>query len=111
MCPRGHFPRHRGEGGARASPPGLGPRAHGRAGRPQGAPGRRGGRRRVGGVLFFPPQIAEAVIKAAEDTVYIEDFKREMIRGTKYHARDIYPVLSPELEKVFEEWKKTHLRK
>jgi len=59
------------------------------------------------GVLFFPPQLADEVVKAAEDTVYIEDFKREMIRGTKYRARDIYPNLSPELEKVFEEWKKT----
>ena len=63
------------------------------------------------GVLFFPPQMADDVIKAAEDTVYIEDFKREMIRGTRYRARDIYPNLSPELEKVFEEWKKTHPRK
>jgi regulator of RNase E activity RraA len=63
------------------------------------------------GVLFFPPQIADAVIKAAEDTVYLEDFKREMIQGTRYRARDIYPVLSPELEKVFEEWKKTHPRR
>jgi 4-hydroxy-4-methyl-2-oxoglutarate aldolase len=62
------------------------------------------------GVLFFPPQIADDVIRAAEDTVYIEDFKREMIRGTKYRARDIYPNLSPELEKAFEEWKKTHPR-
>ena len=62
------------------------------------------------GVLFFPPQIAEDVIQAAENTVYVEDFKREMIQGTKYRARDIYPNLSPELEKVFEEWKKTHPR-
>ena len=63
------------------------------------------------GVLFFPPQIVEDVIQAAENSVYIEDFKREMIQGTKYRARDIYPNLSPELEKVFEEWKKTHPRK
>jgi regulator of RNase E activity RraA len=63
------------------------------------------------GLLFFPPQIADEVIKGAEDTVYIEDFKREMIQETKYRARDIYPKLSPELEKVFEEWKKTHPRK
>jgi 4-hydroxy-4-methyl-2-oxoglutarate aldolase len=63
------------------------------------------------GVLFFPPQIADDVIKSAENTVYIEDFKREMIRGTKYRARDVYPVLSPELEKVFEEWKKSHPRR
>ena len=65
----------------------------------------------VSGVLFFPPQLADAVIEAAEETVYVEDFKREMIQGTKYRARDIYPVLSPELEKVFEEWKKTHPRR
>ena len=62
------------------------------------------------GVLFFPAHITDDVIKAAEDTVYIETFKREMIQGTKYRARDIYPTLSPELEKVFEEWKKTHPR-
>jgi 4-hydroxy-4-methyl-2-oxoglutarate aldolase len=62
------------------------------------------------GVLFFPAHLADDVIKAAEDTVYIETFKREMIQGTKYRARDIYPTLSPELEKVFEEWKKTHPR-
>ncbi|MBA3711264.1 MAG: hypothetical protein H0W76_02310 [Pyrinomonadaceae bacterium] len=62
------------------------------------------------GVLFFPPQLADEVIKAAEETVYVEDFKREMIQGTKYRARDIYPKLSPELDRVFEEWKKTHPR-
>jgi regulator of RNase E activity RraA len=63
------------------------------------------------GVLFFPAHLADEVIKAAEETVYIETFKREMIQGTKYRARDIYPTLSPELEKVYEEWKKTHPRK
>jgi regulator of RNase E activity RraA len=63
------------------------------------------------GVLFFPPQLADDVIKGAEETVYVETFKREMISGTKYRSRDIYPKLSPELEKVFEEWKKTHPRK
>jgi len=63
------------------------------------------------GVLFFPAHLADDVIKAAEDTVYVETFKREMISGTRYRARDIYPRLSPELEKVYEEWKKTHPRK
>ena len=63
------------------------------------------------GVLFFPAHLADDVIKAAEETVYVETFKREMISGTRYRARDIYPTLSPELEKVFEEWKKTHPRK
>lgn len=63
------------------------------------------------GVLFFPPQLAEDVIKAAENTVYTEDFKREMMNSKKYRTRDVYPRLSPELEKVFEEWKKAHPRK
>jgi 4-hydroxy-4-methyl-2-oxoglutarate aldolase len=60
------------------------------------------------GVLAVPPQLVADVIKDAENTVYTENFKREMMRSRKYRARDIYPRLSPELEKVFEEWKKTH---
>lgn len=62
------------------------------------------------GVLFFPAHLVDDAIKSAENTVYIETFKREMIQGTKYRARDIYPTLSPELEKVYEEWKKSHPR-
>ncbi|HEY8549848.1 MAG TPA: hypothetical protein VIL35_07845 [Vicinamibacterales bacterium] len=60
------------------------------------------------GILAFPPQFADEVIAAAENTVYTENFKREMMRSGKYRARDIYPRLSPELEKLFEEWKRTH---
>lgn len=60
------------------------------------------------GILVFPPQIADEVIRAAQNAVYTENFKREMMRGRKYRSRDIYPKLSPELEKVFAEWKKTH---
>jgi regulator of RNase E activity RraA len=60
------------------------------------------------GVLAVPPQLVAEVIAGAEDTVYTENFKREMMRSKKYRSRDIYPRLSPELEKVFEEWKKTH---
>jgi 4-hydroxy-4-methyl-2-oxoglutarate aldolase len=60
------------------------------------------------GVLVVPPQLVAGAIKDAEDTVYTENFKREMMRSKKYRARDIYPSLSKELEKVFEEWKKTH---
>lgn len=63
------------------------------------------------GVLVFPPQLADEVIADVENTVYTENFKREMMRSKKYRARDIYPRLSPELEKVFEEWKKTHPKK
>ena len=63
------------------------------------------------GVLFFPPQLADEVISSAQNTVYTEEFKREMMRSGKYRTRDIYPRPSPEVEKVFEEWKKTHPRK
>jgi regulator of RNase E activity RraA len=63
------------------------------------------------GLLFFPPQLAEDAIKAAENQTYNEDFKAEMLKSGKYRTRDIYPRLSPEMEKVFEEWKKTHPRK
>jgi regulator of RNase E activity RraA len=63
------------------------------------------------GLLFFPPQLADEAIKAAENQTYVEDFKAEMMRSGKYRTREIYPRLSPQLEKVFEEWKKTHPRK
>ncbi|HXE79633.1 MAG TPA: hypothetical protein VNK41_02700 [Vicinamibacterales bacterium] len=62
----------------------------------------------VSGVLAFPPELASEVIADAEDIVYSENFKREMMRSGKYRARDIYPRLSPELEQQYEEWKKTH---
>ena len=60
------------------------------------------------GVLVVPPQLVAGAITDAENTVYTENFKREMMRTKKYRSRDIYPSLSKELEKVFEEWKKTH---
>ena len=60
------------------------------------------------GVQVVPPQLVADVIGDAENTVYTENFKREMMQTKKYRARDIYPTLSPELEKLFEEWKKTH---
>jgi 4-hydroxy-4-methyl-2-oxoglutarate aldolase len=60
------------------------------------------------GVLVVPPQLVPDAIKDAENTIYTENFKREMMRSKKYRARDIYPTLSKELEAVFEEWKKTH---
>ena len=60
------------------------------------------------GVLAVPPQLVADVIKDAEETVYTENFKREMMRSKKYRARDVYPSLSPQLQKLFEEWKKTH---
>ena len=62
----------------------------------------------ISGVLAFPPQLTADLIKDAENTVYVENFKREMMRSRKYRTRDIYPKLSPELEKTFEEWQRTH---
>ena len=62
----------------------------------------------VEGVQVVPPHLVAEVIAAAEDTVYTENFKRELMASKKYRARDIYPNLSPELQKLFEEWKKTH---
>ena len=60
------------------------------------------------GVQVVPPQLVAEVITAAEDTVYTENFKREMMATKKYRSRDIYPNLSPALAQLFEEWKKTH---
>jgi regulator of RNase E activity RraA len=60
------------------------------------------------GVLFFPPQIVEDVLKSAALTVNTENFKREMMRSGKYRSRDVYPKLSPELEKRYQEWVKTN---
>ena len=60
------------------------------------------------GVQVVPPNLVTEVIAAAEDTVYTENFKREMMATKKYRSRDIYPSLSPELARLFEEWKKTH---
>lgn len=60
------------------------------------------------GVQVVPPELVADVIGSAEDTVYTENFKREMMHSKKYRARDIYPTLSPELQKLFEEWKKAH---
>jgi 4-hydroxy-4-methyl-2-oxoglutarate aldolase len=62
------------------------------------------------GVLFFPPQLTGDVIKAAENTIMSEEFKREKMNSGKYRTRDIYPRLSPELEKEYEEWKKKNPR-
>jgi regulator of RNase E activity RraA len=60
------------------------------------------------GVQVVPPNLVTEVIAAAEETVYTENFKREMMATKKYRSRDIYPTLSPELTRLFEEWKKTH---
>ncbi len=62
------------------------------------------------GVLVFPPQITDDVIKAAEAQTLVEEFKAEKMNQGKHPTRDIYPRLSPALEKEFEEWKKKRSR-
>jgi regulator of RNase E activity RraA len=53
-------------------------------------------------VLFFPPELADKVIKGAREVVEHEDFERALVRQKKYRFRDVYP-LNPELRKKFEE--------
>ncbi len=62
------------------------------------------------GLLVFPPQITDDVIKAAEAQTLVEEFKAEKMKEGKHPTRDIYPRLSPALEKEFEEWKKKRSR-
>jgi hypothetical protein len=71
-----------------------------------GVAGGRGHRRRFGCARVSAA--TANLIKGAESTVHVENFKREMMRSRKYRARDIYPTLSPQLEKVFDEWQRTH---
>jgi 4-hydroxy-4-methyl-2-oxoglutarate aldolase len=62
----------------------------------------------VEGVLVIPPTLVAEAISDAENTVHSENFKREMMRTRKYRSRDVYPSLSPELQKLYEEWSKAH---
>ena len=63
------------------------------------------------GLLVFPPQITAEVIKAAEAQTFVEEFKAEKMNEGKHPTREIYPKLSPALEKEFEEWKMKRTRK
>ena len=63
------------------------------------------------GLLVFPPQIAAEVIKSAEAQTFVEEFKAEKMNEGKHPTREIYPKLSPALEKEFEEWKLKRTRK
>lgn len=53
-------------------------------------------------VLFFPPEIADEVIRKCQEHAAEEDYKRELVLSKKYRFRDVYP-LSPELKKEYEE--------
>jgi regulator of RNase E activity RraA len=57
------------------------------------------------GVLFFPPEMLDTVIKSATETETREAFERELMLQKKYRFRDIYP-LSPALREEYEKRKK-----
>lgn len=58
------------------------------------------------GVIVIPPQFVEEVVKQDNIIETREDFQRLQMKEGKYRARDIYPRMSPELERLFREWLK-----
>ena len=57
------------------------------------------------GVLFFPPEVLDTVLKTASETESREAYERELLLQKKYRFRDIYP-LSPALKEAYEKGKK-----
>jgi regulator of RNase E activity RraA len=57
------------------------------------------------GVLFFPPEMIESVLKTATETEGREAYERELLLLKKYRFRDIYP-LSPPLNEEYEKTRK-----
>lgn len=58
------------------------------------------------GALFFPPEMLKPVLDSAREKMATEDFQREMLRSKKYRFRDVYPSLSPELQREYERRKR-----
>ena len=54
------------------------------------------------GVLFFPPQLVEKVLRRARAKISMENYQRELLRTKQHRFRDVYPVLSPELLEEYE---------
>jgi 4-hydroxy-4-methyl-2-oxoglutarate aldolase len=54
------------------------------------------------GALFFPPQLLEQVLTLAPRKVAMENHQRQLLRSERYRFRDVYPVLSPELQAEYE---------
>jgi regulator of RNase E activity RraA len=57
------------------------------------------------GVLFFPAEILDTVLKTAIETENREAYEREFLLQRKYRFRDIYP-LAPMLKEAYEKGKK-----
>lgn len=49
------------------------------------------------GVIFFPPQLLDAVLEKARAKTSMENYQREILRKKEHRFQDVYPVLSPEL--------------
>lgn len=56
------------------------------------------------GVIFFPPELIDAVIAGAGDTAVTEAYQRELLRSGAHRFRDVYP-LSPALREAYEKEK------
>jgi regulator of RNase E activity RraA len=56
------------------------------------------------GVLFFPPEMLEVVLKSASEAERREAYQRELLLSKKYRFRDVYP-LSPALNEEYEKSK------
>ncbi len=56
------------------------------------------------GVIFIPPHLVEKIIESAEQVNLKDEFtKMKMLEG-KHHPSAIYPDMSEEVKKEFEEW-------
>ncbi|MGH9338240.1 MAG: RraA family protein [Acidobacteriota bacterium] len=59
-----------------------------------------------GGVIFIPPHLVEKVIESSEKVRLKDEFTKKMMLEGKYHPSEIYPQMSEEVKKEFEEWLK-----
>jgi regulator of RNase E activity RraA len=59
------------------------------------------------GIIVIPPQFVEEILNQDQTIETREDFERLQMKEGKYRARDVYP-LTPELEKLFQDWLKNH---
>ncbi len=62
------------------------------------------------GVVVIPPEFVEEVVKQDDSIETREDFQRLQMKEGKHRARDIYPRMSPELDRLFQEWLKQRRR-
>jgi regulator of RNase E activity RraA len=66
---------------------------------------------RSGGVVFIPPQLAERVVRASENTRLRDTFGHQRLREGKYTAGQIDTRWSKEIEEDFWGWLKANQKK